>query len=177
MSEKIQIAVLASAILLAACSSGVPRNYPVPEGAENPIKIEFRGATGADVVPIVAQVCSDMGMPTRQVDPSRGYVETRWVDVAAWDRTEHAAAYPLNERELLYVFEAGEGEGNMRVLSISAIYQPNRPTGTARGRNSPYNRMVPTDHPGYQVALQFDYRLRLAMTEAGVVPVKREEGQ
>lgn len=164
--------LLATVPAFAACgTSTVPRFFPVPEDAENPISLEFRGATPADVVPLVAQICADAAVPTLQVDRRRGYVETDWVDIAQYARLR-ANELPAEERQVKLTFEVDEGDPGARTVLISATYQPLRPPGTSPRRDSRYDRLVPTGHPAYQLALELEYRLRQAMTEAGIVVVR-----
>ncbi|UCF19095.1 MAG: hypothetical protein JSU87_14375 [Gemmatimonadota bacterium] len=158
---------LLPALAIWSCStSGGVRDYPVPEDAENPIRIEYRDGAPAAVVPIVAKVCSDVPIPTQQVDPSRGYVESRWLDIASYRRAD-AQIYSLREREVYYGFQASEGEEGVGVLEITAYYQPNRPSSARADAGSRYDRLVPTDHPAYQLLLQLEARLRTALREAG----------
>lgn len=162
---------LATAPAFAACgASTVPRFFPVPEGAENPISLEFRGATPADIVPLVAQICADAAVPTVQIDRRRGHVETRWVDLAQYASLRENDL-PAEERQVMLTFDVDEGDAGARAVKISAIYQPLRPLGTSPRRDSRYDRLVPTGHPAYQLALELEYRLRQAMAEAGIVVV------
>ncbi|NNG17534.1 MAG: hypothetical protein HKM89_13745, partial [Gemmatimonadales bacterium] len=73
-------ATLLAVIVASACGGGssVPRNYPVPEGAQNPIVIRYSGISAAEMVNVVAQMCADVPISTAQVVPAKGYVETRW---------------------------------------------------------------------------------------------------
>ncbi len=165
--------LLAAAPALAACvGSSVPRYFPVPEDAQNPIRLEFRGATAADLVPLIAQVCSDAALPTRQVDRRRGYVETRWVDIAQFEQMR-VTDLPLEERQVMYAFEVDQSDPAARTVEIAAIYQPLRPAGTSPTRDSRFDRPVPTQHPGYQLALELEFRLRRAMTQAGIVIIDK----
>ena len=63
---------LSAAVLSACVGSGVPRYFPVPEDAENPIVLEYAGATAQEVTKLVAKVCSDAGVSARQVLPDEG---------------------------------------------------------------------------------------------------------
>jgi hypothetical protein len=164
-------AVLALLALPAACSP--TRSQPLPADARNPIEIRFRGATAPDVVSMVARVCSDNGLPTLQVVPG-GYVETVWVDIAAWEFLG-ARSYPAVEREVQYRFEVTEGERGVRTVSIAAYYQPNRPPGTGAQASSFYDRLVPTDHPAYELALRLADKLKFEMIEAGMRLVREEQ--
>lgn len=164
MRRSIAVAVC----LLTAC--GGARGYshvPVPEDAENPTVIEFSGGTPADVVPVIAEVLSEIPIQAAQVDRSRGYVETRWFDIAQYDPVR-ASGYPLRERQVLYEFQVSDAEGRRRRVELTAYYQPTRPTGTSPSRDSRYDRLVPTDHPAYQLALRLANRLRIAMRSKGL---------
>ncbi len=156
----------------ACVGSSVPRYFPVPEDAQNPIKLEFRGATAADVVPLIARVCSDAAVPTRQIDRRRGYVETGWVDIAQFAQMR-VTDLPLEERQVMYKFEVDESDPAARTVEIAAIYQPLRPAGTSPTRDSRFDRLVPTEHPGYPLALELEFRLRRVMSEAGIVLVDK----
>ncbi len=72
----------------------------------------------------------------------------------------------------MFAFEVDERDPGTRTAKISAIYQPLRPPGTSPTRDSRHDRLVPTWHPAYQLALELEYRLRQAMTEAGIVVVR-----
>ncbi len=169
----VSVMVLAGALAPTACvGSSVPRYFPVPEDAGNPIRLEFRGATTADVVPLIAQVCSDAALPTLQIDRRRGYVETRWVDIAQFEQMR-VTDLPLEERQVMFKFEVDESDPRARTVEIAAIYQPLRPAGTSPTRDSRFDRLVPIQHPGYQLALELEFRLRRAMTEAGIERVDR----
>lgn len=171
MEARFAIATLAVLTLVPAC--GPTRSYLVPEDATNPIEIHFRGATAPDVVNIVAEVCSDQGLPTLQVVPS-GYVETFWVDIAEWEILG-ARSYPALEREVQYRFQVSEREQRVRTLSIATYYQPGRPPGTGPQVTSLYDRLVPTDHPAYNLALRLEDRIRFEMIEARVTLVQGAE--
>jgi hypothetical protein len=171
MEARFAIATLAVLTLVPAC--GPTRSYLVPENATNPIAIHFRGATAPDVVNIVAKVCSDQGLPTLQVVP-RGYVETVWVDIADWEWLG-ARSYPALEREVQYRFQVSERERRVRTLSIATYYQPGRPPGTGPQVTSLYDRLVPTDHPAYKLALRLEDKIKFEMIEARVTLVREEE--
>ncbi len=157
-----------------SCSpSATIQDHNVPVSAENPVRIQYDDAAPAAVVPIVAKVCSDIPIPTQQVDPSRGYVESRWIDIASYRRVD-AQIYPPLEREVSYRFQASGGEEGVGVLEIAAYYQPNRPGDARAVANSRYDRLVPTDHPAYQLLLQLEARLRTALREAGYSLVEAE---
>jgi hypothetical protein len=69
---------------------------------------------------------------------------------------------------VIYTFQVtatGDGAGD---LQIAGYYQPNRPAGTSPGRDSRYDRLLPTDHPGYQLALQLEWRIKQAFATSGV---------
>lgn len=168
--------LLLCAFVLWACggSGGVPRYFPVPEDAQNPIVIEYSAATVVDVTNIVAKVCSDIPIATAQVRPNDGYVETRWSDIASFALGTQAATYPLAERSVVYAFEA-RGIDNRGVLQIAGFYQPTRPRGTPARRDSRYDRLLPTDHPGYQLALELEWRLKREFEAHGVTVIETEQ--
>ena len=147
--------------LLSACagSSTVPRGYSVPAEAQNPIVIRYEGATPAEMTEIVAQMCSDVPIAKSQVVPEKGHVETRWADITEFSLGLQADVYPLQERQVVYVFQVQETGENAGVLQIGGWYQPTRPPGSSPQRDSRYDRFIPTDHPGYQLMLQFKFRL------------------
>jgi len=156
---------IALAALLTGCGGiGTPPE-PVPADAENPIAFRFRGATPPDAVDVIAQACSDLGISVQEVDPN-GFVETRWMDIAAWERTL-AAGYPLRERQVQFRFEVEEAQERSRRLTIATYYQPNRPPGVVLRASRTYDRLVPTDHPGYQVALQLRTKIRVGLRSLG----------
>ncbi|MGD8700051.1 MAG: hypothetical protein PVJ43_12215 [Gemmatimonadales bacterium] len=166
---------LGTAILSACAGSGVPQYFPIPEDAENPIVMEYAGASAAEITDIVAKVCSDIPIATAQVRPNDGYVETRWADIAALSRDPQAEMYPLRERSVVYTFQVtatGDRAGN---LQIAGYYQPNRPTGTSPTRDSRYDRLLPKDHPGYQLALQIEWRLKQQMRMNRITVVGEEQ--
>lgn len=146
---------------IAACSSMRGPPPPVPEGAENPIEIRFKGASVTDAVDIVSRVMSDMAIATLQVDHSSGYVETRWIDVAAF--VQFPGAYPYRERQVQYQFRASEQPQQVRRLVIAAVYRPNLVDR---------DRVVPTDHPGYRIALRMEGKIRRALIEARATVLK-----
>ena len=156
-----QFLQLLSATLLSACagSSTVPRSYSVPADAQNPIVMRYEGATPAEMTEIVAQMCSGIPIAKSQVVPEKGYVETRWADIAEFSLGLQADVYPLPERQVVYVFQAQETGEKSGVLQIGGWYQPTRPPGSSPQRDSRYDRFIPTDHPGYQLMLQFKFRL------------------
>lgn len=161
---------------LSACSgSSVPRYFPVPEDAENPIVMEYSGASMAEITNIVAQVCSDVPIATGQVRPNDGYVETRWADIASFNLGSQAEMYPLRERSVIYTFQATATGDNAGTLQIAGYYQPNRPSGTSPARDSRYDRLLPKDHPGYQIALQIEWRLKQQFAAKGITV--SEKGQ
>jgi len=136
--------------------------------------MEYDGATVATVTNIVAKVCSDVPIATAQVRPNDGYVETRWADISGFDLGSQAAAYPLRERSVIYVFQAQATGDDAGTLEISGFYQPTRPTGTGPGRDSRYDRLLPTDHPGYQMALQIEWRLKQQFAANGITVIGKE---
>jgi hypothetical protein len=174
MFNRWSAAALAASLVTGCGGAGtvVPRHYPVPEGAQNPIVVRYSGATVEQMVNIVAQMCADVPISTAQVVPDKGYVETRWVDVAEFGLATQAASYPLQERLAVFAFQArstGEQEG---VLQIAGWYQPTAPPGVTRARNSRYDRVIPTDHPGYQLMLSFEWRLEnLSFPAAGITVI------
>lgn len=171
MQGRSAIVTLSVLTLIPAC--GPTKSYPVPENAGNPIEIRFRGATAPDVVSMVARVCSDNGLPTLQVVPG-GYVETVWVDIAEWEFLS-ARNYPAMEREVQYRFEVAEGEQGVRTLSMATYYQPSRPPRTGPQASSLYDRLVPTDHPAYTLALRLTDKIKSEMIEARVRLVREDE--
>jgi hypothetical protein len=172
--------LLLGAAFLSACSggSGVPRHFAVPQGAENPIVIEYSGATVAQVTNMVAKVCADVPISTAQVRPNDGYLETRWSDIGSLNLGSQAEMLPAHERSVIYAIQAKGGE-NEGVLQIAGFYQPSRPTGTPARRDSRYDRLIPTGHPGYQLALQLDHRIKREFTANGITfsGQEQEEGQ
>lgn len=162
-------AIFGAALSTACAGAGGPE--PVPEDAENPIVIEFRSATPPDAVEVIARALSNEGIGTQEVDPE-GYVETRWIDVAAWIRGVQADAYPVRERLVQYRFEVTEAEGRARRLTIAAYYQPNRPQGVVLRASRTYDRLVPTDHPAYQLALELRTRIRTGLRGVGATLVE-----
>ena len=87
--------LLLGTALVSACSGGsgsVPRYFPVPEGAENPIVMQYSGATVAQVTNIVAKVCSDIPISTAQFRPA---AEPRPEEgVVAFGKTFHRLRRP-----------------------------------------------------------------------------------
>jgi hypothetical protein len=160
--------------LLSACagSSTVPRSYSVPADAQNPIVIRYEGATPDEMTEIVAQMCADVPIAKSQVVPERGYVETRWADIGEFSLGLQADVYPLPERQVVYVFQAQETGEYSGVLQIGGWYQPTRPPGQSPKRDSRYDRFIPTDHPGYQLMLQFEFRLNELFAQRGVQVVE-----
>ena len=173
------LALLGIALIAACSSSSVPRHFAVPAGAQNPLVIQYKGASAAEMTNIVAQMSSDVPISTRQVVPDKGYVETRWVDIQTFNLGAQTAAYPLAERQVIYVFQAQDRGEDGGVLQIGGWYQPTRPPGTSPARDSRYDRFLPTSHPGYQLMLQFEFRLEQYFVEKGITVVEREktEGQ
>jgi hypothetical protein len=164
--------LVAGTVLSCTTSSSVPSYYAVPEDAPNPIRIEFEGASVDEIVALAAKVCSDVAITTRQVDPRRGYVETAWVDIAAYRRLE-SQGYPLRERQVSYRFQAQARAEDAGTVELATYYQPNRPSGTSPAANARFDRLVPTGHPAYQLLLELGFRLREEMTEAGVPITER----
>jgi hypothetical protein len=176
--------LLAMAICLAvasACSStaGVPRHIAVPEGAQNPIVLRYSGATVEQMTNVVAQMCANVPISTAQVVPANGYVETRWSDLADFNLGSQVSTLPPSERFVVYAFQVKGISENEGVLQIGGWYQPTAPAGRARSRDSRYDRLFKTGHPGYQMILQFDWRLRNNLfPERGITVVEQEqEGQ
>lgn len=160
-----RLLIIAGAALLAACAGGGGPE-PVPDEAENPIVIRFRNATPPDAVEVITRAVSDEGIGTQEVDPE-GYVETRWIDVAAWVRGVQAEAYPVRERMVQYRFEVTAAEGRELRLTIAAYHQPNRPQGVVLQASKTYDRLVPTDHPAYQLGLELRTRIRTGLRGLG----------
>jgi hypothetical protein len=167
--------LLGMAVLSACGGSNVPRYFPVPESAENPIVMEYNGASLAEITNIVAKVCSDVPIATAQVRPNDGYVETRWADIASFNLGPEAEMYPLRERSVIYTFQTTATGDNAGTLQIAGYYQPNRPGGTSPARDSRYDRLLPKDHPGYQIALQIEWRLRQELATKGITVSDKEE--
>jgi hypothetical protein len=156
----------------------VRRHFAVPEGAQDPIGVEYSGGTVAQVTNMVAKVCSDVPISTAQVRPNDGYVETRWADVGSFGLGSQAEMLPPQESAVIFAFQI-KGSENQGVLHIAGFYQPTRPSGTAEQRDSRYDRLLPTGHPGYQLALQLDYRTKREFTANGITfsGQEQEEGQ
>ena len=166
--------LIGTAILSACGGSGGPQYVPIPENAENPIVMEYSGASIGEITNIVAKVCSDVPIATAQVRPNAGYVETRWADIASFNLGPQAEMYPLSERSVIYTFQVtatGDSAGN---LQIAGYYQPNRPSGTSPARDSRYDRLLPKDHPGYQLALQIEWRLKREFATNGITVIGAE---
>lgn len=174
--SRLRVLLLGSVITLSACSgSGVPRYFPVPKDAENPIVVDYAGATVPQVTNVVAKVCSDAGISARQVVPNDGYVETLWADIVNLDLGGQAELYPPNERSVMYVFQATATANNAGVLQIAGFYQPNRPRGTSPARDSRYDRLLPgTDHLGYQFELRLEWRLKQEFATRGIAVIADE---
>jgi hypothetical protein len=177
MTTKVPTAVLVVAVVSGCTVATVPRHFPVPEDAQNPIVIRYEGASVGDIVNIVAKVCSDVPIPTAQVVPDKGYVETRWIDIATMNLGPPAQVYPARERAVLYAFQVQETGENAGVIEISAWYQPTRPSQTPVGRSARYDRLLPTDHLGYQVALQLEFRIKRELALGGIQVVEPQETQ
>jgi len=122
----------------------------------------------AEITDIVAKVCSDVPLAVAQVRRDDGYVETRWADIASFNLGSQADNYPLRERSVIYVFQTQATGDDAGILQISGYYQPTRPTGTSPRRDSRYDRLLPTNHLGYQLALQIEWRLRREFDAKGV---------
>jgi hypothetical protein len=162
MSAKL-LAFALCLVLISACgsTSTVPRQYPVPEDANNPIVIQYFGATATEMVSVVTQMCADVPIQTVQVVPREGYIETAWVDLGSFAVAGALAdAYPPEERWAVFAFQVNATGDNEGVLQISGWYQPSRSPGRARVRDARWDRYIPIDHPGYQLMLSFDWRLR-----------------
>ena len=160
--------LIAGAVLSCSATARVPSQYAVPEDAQNPIRIESEGASVDEIVALAAKVCSDVAITTLQVDPRRGYVETAWVDIAAYRRAE-SQGYPLRERQVSFRFQALAQAEDAGTVELAAYYQPNRPSGTSPAANSRFDRLVPTGHPAYQLLLELEFRLREEMSKAGIL--------
>jgi hypothetical protein len=182
MLHRYSVVALAS-VLAAGCGGGsaVPRYYPVPENAQNPIVMRYSGATVEEIVNIVAQMCAGVPISTAQVVPANGYVETRWSDVGSFGFLgTQASNYPQRERFVIYAFQVRPTSEREGTLQIAGWYQPTAPGGVARTRDSRYDRFIPPDHPGYQLMLSFEWRLgNESFPAAGVtvLPPQAEEGQ
>jgi hypothetical protein len=174
MLARISPILLVTAWVSACVTSGAPRHFAVPEDAQNPIAIRYRGATVPDIVNLVAQVTADVAIGTTQVVPGEGYVETRWIDIAQFNFGAQTASYPLQERIVVYAFQVSETGRGTGVLQIGGWYQPTRPTRTSPTRDSHYDRLLPTSHPAYQLSLEFEWRLKRAMTEKGITVIEEE---
>ena len=158
------------AALTAACAGVGGPPEPVPEDAENPITMRFRAATPPDAVDVIARACSDLGISMQEVDP-QGFVETRWIDIAGWQPVL-AEGYPLRERQVQYRFRIEEAGERTRRLSIATYYQPNRPTGVVLRASPTFDRLVPTDHPAYQLALELRTKIRVGLRGLGATLVE-----
>lgn len=176
MIKSLPTAMIAVVLVSACSASKVPRHFSVPENAQNPIVLRYQGATVAEMTNIVAEVCSEVPISTAQVVPEKGFVETRWVDVASFNLGTQADTYPVKERQVIYVFQAQQAGENAGVLQIGGWYQPTAPTA-ARVRDSRYDRFVPTDHPGYQLMMQFEYRLKQKFVAKGITLPDEAAGQ
>lgn len=150
------VAFLLSAALAACGGRSRIHGDPLPEGAKNPIEVEFEDLTVVAAIDIAAAVISDFPITPRQVDRNRGYLETRWVDVTRY--VKFVGAYP--ERELIaqFQFRVTEERDQVRKLTLSAVYRPNDPTR---------DRLVPRDHPGYTMALRMAKKFRARVVRAG----------
>ena len=164
MPTKRLVPLLGMALML-GCGGGaggggmVPRHFDVSPDARNPIVIPYTGVSAAEMTNIVAQMASDVPINVNQVVPNEGYVETRWADIADFNLGAQASELPLPERQVVYVFTA-QDRGDNGILQIGGWYQPTRPAGTPAARSQRYDRFVPTNHPGYQLMLQFEFRLK-----------------
>lgn len=180
MSRKL-ITVLISLAAVSACSgtAGTPRHFAVPEGAQNPLVLRYSGATVEEMVNAVAQMCANVPISTAQVVPANGYVETRWSDLGDFNLGSQVGTLPVSERFVVYAFQVKGISDNEGVLQIGGWYQPTAPRGRARARDSRYDRLFQAGHPGYQMILQFDWRLRNNIfPERGITVVEQEqEGQ
>ncbi|NIR44767.1 MAG: hypothetical protein GWN99_10715 [Gemmatimonadetes bacterium] len=163
---------------LSACGSAsrsgisMPRNVPVPEDAENPIVMTFEGATLEQLVGVIAQALSSQGIPTYQVVPEDGIVETQWLDMAIWDPTRQAANLPVNERTVLLYYGAGAwvdpetDEELENALVAWAYYQPNPELARVRPRT--YREEVPTTHYGYSFLLRVQSVINAMLSQEGI---------
>lgn len=167
--------ILLGIVILSACSGpGTPRYFPVPQDADNPLVLEYNGATVAELTNIVAKVCSDIPIATAQVRPKDGYVETRWADIASFSLGSQADVYPLSERSVIYTFQVTATGPDSGTLQIAGYYQPHRPPGTSPARDSRYDRLLPTDHLGYQLVLQLEWRLKQEFATSGITVISNE---
>ncbi len=155
----------------------MPRHFDVSPDARNPIVIPYSGVSAADMTNIVAQMASDVPINVDQVVPAQGMVETRWSDIASFNLGTQASELPLPERQVVYVITA-QDRGDVGILQIGGWYQPTRPSGTPAARSQQYDRFIPTSHPGYQLMLQFEYRLKNQLfPQNGVTVVDPAEQQ
>ena len=177
MLRKSPIGLLLGLALATACGgsqsgTSMPRNVPVPKDAANPIILKFEGASHQDVIDIVTSALSSQGIPTYQVLPEEGLVETRWLDMATWDPTRQSRNIPANERNVELLYRAGKGvdtetgeEYGMGLVAW-AYYQPD--PGQARVRPRTYREPVPTTHYGYTFLLRVQSVINQKLTQAGI---------
>jgi len=164
MKSRSGMALLGTALIL-GCGGGaggggtVPRHFDVSPDASNPIVIPYSGVSAAEMTNIVAQMASEVPINVAQVVPKNGFVETAWSDIRNFNLGNEANSLPLPERQVVYVFQAQDRE-KVGILQIGGWYQPTRPPGTPAARSQRYDRFIPTSHPGYQLMLNFEYRLK-----------------
>lgn len=147
---------------LAGCSGGsLPQ--PVPKKAQNPIEIKVEDITSAAMVKATDDAMSALGIPLLQSDKKEGYVESKWLDVTQYVHGSQGA-YPLRERLVQMQIELmGVDSTGARRIGVKAVY---RPYGIDVARR--HDRLVPTDHPGYQLAMRVADQVRLALINDNV---------
>ena len=155
-------AVLLTAIVLAGCS-GASLPQPVPENAQNPIEIHAEDLTPDVMVKATNEAMSAIGIPLLQSDRKRAYVESKWVDVSQYIQAS-AEAYPRRERVIQMQVQLMRPDSTgARRIAVKAVY---RPYGIDVARQ--HDRLVPTDHPGYQLAMRVARQVRLQLIENNV---------
>lgn len=159
-------AAVAAAVLTAGCTGGgLPG--PVPEDAENPVELRVRGATPPEIVGALTRAFTGLAIQLRIADGSRGYIESEWIDVASYQRA--VGPYPDRERIVQYQVRVVETDtARVRRIQLAAVY---RPLLTDR------DRLVPTDHPGYQLAIRLRDRMRIQLIEANIPLVEEPTGE
>lgn len=165
MKNRISMAIAfgLSAIFLVSCTRGASLPRPVPEDARNPIVFQVKGATPPEVIDAVTDAMASIAVPMVQLRRSEGYAESAWIDVANFVQTIRRT-YPADE--LIVQYQIGVTEADrpgLRKVGIEAVYRP-YPIDRARARDRP----VPTDHPGYQLAMRIEEQLRLELIGMGV---------
>lgn len=177
MNSTAPIAILATAVITAsACTRGGSLPRPVPENATHPIAFEVRGATPPEIIEAVTDALGGLGISLLQIRKSRGYAETTWLDVGNYVQS-YRGAYPAEELIVQYQIAATETDRpRVRRVEILGVYRP-YPLDRARQNDRP----IPTDHPGYQLALRIEDRLRLSLIERNAqileVDPKAENGE